>query len=183
MSNHQYLECGKIQNTHGIHGALKVEPYCDSPKVLAGLSVVYLCKNGSYMPLQVVKAGCMQDRVLMQFSGFDDPEHAAALKNEIIYARREDIPLPEGSYFLADVPGLAVIDADSGRQYGTVSRVCFIGGRDYFAVQTATSERLLPVLPAFVAYVDVERGVFVRPIPGLLEDAPADNKTEDGHAL
>ena len=31
----QYLEIGKIVNTHGIRGDIKVQPWCDAPEFLA----------------------------------------------------------------------------------------------------------------------------------------------------
>ena len=34
MSKEKYLEIGKIVNIHGVRGALKVEPWCDSPEQL-----------------------------------------------------------------------------------------------------------------------------------------------------
>ena len=37
----EYLECGKIINTHGIDGTLKLESWCDSPAVLASLDRIY----------------------------------------------------------------------------------------------------------------------------------------------
>ena len=40
MANHdkiQYLECGKIVNTHGVRGAVKLEAWCDYPETLADL--------------------------------------------------------------------------------------------------------------------------------------------------
>ena len=64
----------------------------------------------------------------------------------------------------------AVIDADSGKQYGKVKEISFAAGREMLVVSTAAGERLLPMVPAFLDRVDVEEGVFVRPIPGLLED-------------
>ena len=35
MPRTEYLECGKIINTHGVKGVVKAESFCDSPKVLA----------------------------------------------------------------------------------------------------------------------------------------------------
>ena len=39
-----YLECGKIINTHGFRGAVKLENRCDSPSVLASLRRIYFCE-------------------------------------------------------------------------------------------------------------------------------------------
>ena len=36
----EYLECGKIINTHGVAGGVKLESWCDSPDVLADLERV-----------------------------------------------------------------------------------------------------------------------------------------------
>ena len=41
MEKEQYLECGKIINTHGVRGACKIESWCDSPKVLAAQKRVF----------------------------------------------------------------------------------------------------------------------------------------------
>ena len=34
MDKKAYLEIAKIINTHGVRGAVKLEPWCDSPDVL-----------------------------------------------------------------------------------------------------------------------------------------------------
>ena len=44
----QYLECGKIANTHGVRGAVLIESWCDSPAVLASLKTVYTEKDGTF---------------------------------------------------------------------------------------------------------------------------------------
>ena len=41
-----YLECGKIINTHGFRGTVKLESWCDSPAVLASLPSLWFYKNG-----------------------------------------------------------------------------------------------------------------------------------------
>ena len=37
-----FPECGKIVNTHGVMGAVKIESWCNTPAVLAKLKRVYL---------------------------------------------------------------------------------------------------------------------------------------------
>jgi ATP-dependent Clp protease ATP-binding subunit ClpA len=41
MERLQYLECGKIVNTHGIRGGVKLESWCDTPDDLAALKKVF----------------------------------------------------------------------------------------------------------------------------------------------
>ncbi len=170
MKKKQFLECGKIHNTHGIRGALKVEPYCDSAKVFASLPVVYLRDGENFIPLKVEQVSGNGTTLLVRLKGIGDPESAEKFKGQLLYADRADIPLQPGAYFLADLPGLPVLDAETGRSYGEISEVRNIGGRDYLAVATEKGERLVPMLPVFLERVDTESGVYVRPIPGLLED-------------
>ena len=38
----QFLEAGKIVNTHGVTGDIKVQSWCDSPEVLTDFDTLYL---------------------------------------------------------------------------------------------------------------------------------------------
>ena len=44
-----YLECGKIINTHGVSGMVKIEPMCDYPEILADLSTVYFKNDSAHL--------------------------------------------------------------------------------------------------------------------------------------
>jgi 16S rRNA processing protein RimM len=160
-----------VATAHGIAGVLQVECWCDSPEVLAALPAVYLRgKDGVYQPRRVLRAVRYKSQALLTLEGIESREAAVALRGQVLYAARADIPLEDGAYFLVDLPGLPVIDADSEKVYGRVKRIHFAGGRDMLVVDTPTGERLLPMVDAFLVRVDVESGVYVRPIPGLLED-------------
>ena len=109
---------------HGVRGLIKVDPWCDSPKVLAGLKRIYFAeRGGEYRECKVLSASVMGPVVLLSLEGLSDRDAAIALKNTVIYARREDIPLKKGEMFLQDMIGLAVIDAESGRVYGEICDV------------------------------------------------------------
>ncbi len=170
MAKCEYLECGRIHNTHGCHGWVKAESYCDTPEVLAGLPCVYRRVAGAYVPLRILDTGRKQQTVLLRLEGVDDMNAAELLKGEVLYAARADIPMDEGAYFLADLVGLPVIDAESGKEYGKVKEINFSGPQDILVIQTSGGDRLFPMVDAFMDHVDVDGGVFVRPIPGLLED-------------
>jgi 16S rRNA processing protein RimM len=171
MAKSEYLECGMIQNTHGTRGVLRVQAWCDSPRVLAGLKTVYMMREGVMTPMRVETASVSGALVLLKLQGVDDMDAAEMLKNMTIYAARADLPLRDGEYFIADVPGLPVLDADNGKEYGRVMEVRDIGGRNYLVVETPQGERLYPMVTPLLSHVDVEAAVYVRPIPGLLEDA------------
>jgi 16S rRNA processing protein RimM len=117
-NENKYLECGKIINTHGVKGGIKIESWCDSPETLAELTEIYFKKGDSYEMRKVLSSTVMKRHVMAYIEGVTDIDSAAALKETVIYADRDDIPLDEGDYFIIDLVGLPVIDADSGVEYG-----------------------------------------------------------------
>jgi 16S rRNA processing protein RimM len=101
---------------------------------------------------------------------------AEQLKGCVIYAAREDIPIEEGSYFISDMLGLPVIDQNTGKVYGTLKDVNNLGASDLYVVSTPLGDRMIPAVPEFVASIDIDKGIFVTPIPGLLEDESKESR-------
>ena len=171
---HRFLECGKIINTHGFRGAVKLESWCDTPEVLAKLPCYYLQAADGTLPLRVRRASVFKEFVIAELEGVADEDAANRLRGKTVYAAREDLPLPAGGYFLVDAIGLPVKHADTGETFGKVIRVDTRGKNDLFVIETPGGEALLPDVPQFVIRVDVEDAIYVRPIPGLL-DGGAEN--------
>ena len=170
MEKRKYLECALIINTHGVRGDVKLESLCDTPKVLADLKRVYLCENGTYREVKVLHTSIFKSFVLAALEGVDDMDKAMALKGKTLYASREDFDLAEGDYFIVDLIGLDVIDNISGKIYGRVTDVINRGASDIYVVKTESGERMMPAVEEFVKRVDLEKGIFVETIPGLLSD-------------
>ena len=166
----KYLECGAISNTHGINGAVKVFNQCDDPETLASLENVYIEQLGVYRELTVTSASVYKDTVIFTFEGIDTIDKAAKLKGRTLFADREDFVLEEGEYFLADIIGLKVIDADSGKEYGVIENVNTNSAQLLYEVKTESGVRLLPAVDAFIKNVVIGEAVYVTPVPGLLED-------------
>ena len=170
MAKKQYLECAKIINTHGVRGDVKLESLCDSPEILASLERVFMLEGGSYREIEVKSASVFKQFVLATLEGVDDMDKAAALKGTMLYASRDDFELGEGDYFIADLLGLPVIDNVSGKVYGKIKDVVNRGASDIYIINTPSGERMMPVVEEFVKRVDLDAGIFVETIPGLLED-------------
>ncbi len=166
----QFLECGIIINTHGVRGDVKLESLCDSPEVLASLERVFVFENGQYREIEVKHASVFKQFVLATLDGIDDMDKAAAMKGTTLYASRDDFELGEGDYFIADLIGLSVIDNVDGKVYGKIKDVINRGASDIYVITTPTGERMMPVVEEFVKRVDIESGVYVETIPGLLSD-------------
>jgi 16S rRNA processing protein RimM len=165
----EYLECGKIINTHGIDGTLKLESWCDAPGILAGLKTLYLKSNAGFSALKVKKTSVFKSFVLAKIEGITDFDAAAALKGRTVYAKREDMTpaVAEGAHFIADLIGLPVIDAVNGRIYGKIKDVINSGASDIYVVRTADGESMVPAVSEFIERIDLDTGVYIKPIEGM----------------
>lgn len=166
----EYLECGRVVSTHGCHGAVKVENLCDTPAVLASLGRVFIKKSASYEEKKIISASVFKNAVIMEIEGVSDMDAAMLLRGKVLFAARGDIPIEEGSHFIADLIGLPVKDAESGKVYGTLSDVINRGASDIYVVKTDDGEKMMPAVKEFVKSIDTTDGIFVTPIPGMLSD-------------
>ncbi len=167
----EFLEIGKLINTHGVRGVFKLDPWCDTPRVAASLSRMFvLQKDGSYRELKVKTASVAVNLVLISFVGIDDVDSARLYKGQVVYAHREDIPLAEGDYFIADLIDLPVYDADTKKLYGTISAVDMGRKTPLYTIKTERGDVLYPAIPEFVKEVDVDRGIFICPISGFFDE-------------
>lgn len=168
----KYLECGKITNTHGVHGAVKVASWCNTPADLAGLGYIYIKNADGYKRVKTAKSAVYKDTVIMSLDGINTPEEAEKLKNTVIYADREDLKIRKGDVFLADVVGLEVRDVDTDRVYGVISDISKSPASYIYTVKTADGkEILIPAVKEFIKETDTDAGVlYIRPIPGFFDE-------------
>ena len=165
-----YLLAGRVINLHGFRGTLKLESYCDSPSVLAKLPDLYLKRGESFEKKRVLHASVFRQFVLADLEGISDEASANALRGVDVFAKREDLPLAPGAHFVVDLLGLPVKHADSGALLGKIVDVETRGGKELYTVETPDGVFYLPAVKEFVVRIDLDEGIFVRPIPGLLDD-------------
>lgn len=169
MTENSYIECGKIINTHGCRGAVKVESWCNSENDLADLRRLFIKIGADYEEYKVAKSSVFKQFVILELKGLDDMDKAMLLKNKTLYALRDDFKLADGEYFLADMIGLDVIDADTGKIYGELSDIINRGASDIYVVATVKGERMIPAVDQFIISIDISKGIYVRPIEGMLD--------------
>ncbi len=166
MAKITYPECGKIVNTHGCHGGVKIESWCDSPEVLASLPRVYFRRAGELVPVKLGRTSVFKNCVFAELEGIDTMEAADALRGTVVYAKREDLGIPEGVFLIAELIGLPVFHAESGEQLGTLRNIIHPGATDIYVIDTPKGEAMVPVVGEFVREVS-EKGIYLTPIEGM----------------
>ena len=117
----EFLECGKIVSTHGVRGEVKAEVWMDSPEEMTALKALYL--DGGKTPLAVKSARVHKNMVLLMLAGVETPEAGNALRQKILFARREDIPLEKGRRYWKGI-WQAVRYYRNGRKPGVPYPLC-----------------------------------------------------------
>lgn len=166
----KYIEAGKIVGTHGVRGEMRVQPWCDGPDFLINFKTLYLDGRGEAF-LKITSARVHGNICLIKADGTDTVEAAEALRGRVLYIDRADVKLEEGRYFIDDIIGCTVSDADTGTVYGKVTDVSNTGANDVWHITGNGKEYLMPNIPQFVKTVDIENEkITVTPVKGIFDD-------------
>ena len=83
---------------------------------------------------------------------------------------RDDLELDEDTYFIQDLIGLEVSDADSGKVYGKIADVMQTGANDVYVIKGDDREYLVPAIADVVVSTDIDGGTMtIRPLEGLFD--------------
>ena len=95
-------------------------------------------------------------------------EKADALRGTVLYARRDNLGIPDGTMLIAEIIGLPVTHAETGERLGVVSDIIHPAANDIYVIRTPKGEAMVPAVSAFVKEVS-ENGVLLTPIEGMFE--------------
>ena len=80
---------------------------------------------------------------LVKFAGVDDMDAARALQGQAFYFDRNDVHLAPGRWYVADLIGCEVRDADTGKVYGVVTSVDRPGPQDIYTVKAPNGKEYM----------------------------------------
>lgn len=152
----QYLEVGKITNVHGLMGEVRVQPWADSPDFLCQFKTLYVDKT--HWPVQVERARVHKNMVILKLNGVTDVNGALAMRNAVLYIDRDDANLPKGNFFLADIYGLEVRDAETDEVLGKVADILTPPANNVYVVRGGKREIMIPAVDQFVKEINVDEG-------------------------
>lgn len=148
-----YLEVGKVLNTHGIRGEIKVQSWCDELEDLCELETVYI----NHKAYAVKHTRIHGQVVLMTLEGIHSIDDALPLKNKIVEASREDFLLDEGEHFVVDLIGLEARNAETGEVLGKVVEIMEYPAQDIYVIK-GEKQIMIPDVPDFVKEINEDEG-------------------------
>lgn len=162
----ELLKVGKIVNTHGLRGEVKVMALTDDPRRFDELEYVLI--DGKEVQVE----GCkyQKDRIIVKLEGIDKVEEAEKLKNKFMEIPRElAVELEDDCYFLADLRECTVFDTD-GKEIGEVYDIIQTKNNDVYWIRKP-KEVLIPALQDIVTEINIdERKIIIRPIGEWMDE-------------
>ena len=154
-----YYRIGLIARTHGVHGAVKLDPLTDSISRFRGMTEAYVELHGTYTPVQLCVQSVAPDAVIVKIDGYDTPEAANVLRGGYLCVdRAHAVKLPKDSYFVADLIGCNTFDTD-GNAYGKLTEVYETGANDVYEIERGML--MVPALKRVLSEVDTDAGRIV----------------------
>ena len=160
------IEIGKIVNTHGIRGEVKLIPYLDDPDVFREFDTV-IADGKEY---KVLGTKFAKGNPVYALEGVDSVDAANALRNKTVFVYESDLPkLSEGEFYIKDILGMEAI-SDQDVPLGVISDVFRTGSNDVYEITGEDKNKILiPAISEVIKSIDIEgKKLTVHLIEGLI---------------
>ena len=158
---------GKIVNTQGVHGEMRVIPTTDDITRFELLESV-LIDNKEY---EIEKVRYHKQFVLLKLKGIDDMTSAERYKTKEVRIPEElALPCEEDEYYIKDLYDMKVVTS-GGDEVGIIKDIIFTGANDVYIVKPKSGKDILiPAIKDCILKVDTENKVMtVNLLEGLAE--------------
>lgn len=146
----RYLEAGRLNSPRGLKGEIRFECWCDSPEFLSGVTRLYLDSEGkNYLEVD----SFLPHLGTVIFKGYADRTAVTSLTGRTLWFDRNDITLPEGTYFNDDLLGTPVFSGETGEKVGLIREVEERSGNLLWHVADGSREFLFPAVNHLIVSV------------------------------
>lgn len=153
-----YIIVGKLGKTRGVIGEIYVTSFSDFPDRFVGMDSILVKGIKGWERMEIEFSRLYGPRPALKFKGIDTPEAAALLTNsELAITKDELVVLPEGSFYIFDIIGCEVFDADSGEKLGVIDDVEQYPANDAYVIKTNDNDLArIAVVKQFIKSVDIK---------------------------
>ncbi|GLB46831.1 ribosome maturation factor RimM [Philodulcilactobacillus myokoensis] len=156
----KYYTIGKIINTHGIKGEVKVASITDFPDQRFKIgNDVYINHNHVDKKLTIDGVRMHQQFILLHFKNYDSINDVELFKQDSLKISEDqlsDQDLKPGEYYYHQIIGLNVVDNDN-HHIGVINDIMSTGANDVWVVKRKNKpELLLPKIPQVIKKVDLD---------------------------
>lgn len=169
----EWYNVGKIVNTHGIRGEVRVISSTDFPEERYAIgNKLSLFQEEKKTPLVLTVATHRQHKNfdLLTFEGFLTIEMVEAFRGGILKISENQLTDLEGNeFYFHEIMGCTVYDLE-GQEIGVVTDILQTGANDVWTVTPAKGkEHYIPYIEEVVKEIDIdEKKIIIEPLDGLL---------------
>ncbi len=172
MMEEKMFSIGKIINTHGIHGEVRVFRITDFSERFEVGNTVYLVRK-SESPRELIIDGHRTHKGydLIHFEGLNHIRDVESFKGAYLKITEDQLTeLEDGSYYYYEIIGCAMY-TDEGKKIGRVTEILSPGANDVWIVRADSGEEhLIPYITDVVKHIDVNsKKIIIHPMEGLLD--------------
>jgi len=167
----EMITIGKIVNTQGHLGEVRVWPLTDNPERFRELKEVHIRLGEKLFNYHIEQIRYHKQYVLVKFAEVPDMNGAEALRGALLQIEQKDLlPLPEDAFYIFDLIGMTVYTV-TGEKLGQITDVIQTGSNDVYMVKPpAGKDILIPALKQVVKEINPDEAkMVVEPLPGLLD--------------
>jgi 16S rRNA processing protein RimM len=169
----KWFNVGKIVNTHGVKGEVKIVSSTDFPEERyqkGNTLYLFLPKKNEPISLIIESHRTHKNFDLLTFEGYNDINQVEVFKEGILKVQEDQLQdLEEGEYYYHEIVGCKVVTGQ-GEEIGTVKEILSTGANDVWVVKGEKGkEHLIPYIEDVVKEIDIEKGcITIEPLEGLL---------------
>ena len=149
-----YVFIGKIVNTHGIKGELRIRSNFDKKDLIFKPGFTLYIGEG-YVPEKIVTYRVHKEFDMVTFEGYNNINQVLNYLKMNVYIKRSDLELNNDEYILDDLIGLNVVE--NGETLGKVSEIVYNGSNILLSV-LGDKNFYIPTNGDFIKKVDLENG-------------------------
>lgn len=170
-----YYKVGKIVNTHGIKGEVRVISQTDFPEERYQVGEILYLFLDKKEPLKLTIASHRKHKNfdLLSFEGYYNINQVEPFRDGILKVSEDQLgELAENEFYYHEIIGLEVFD-ETGKSLGQIAEILSPGANDVWVVkQKGRADILLPYIESVVKKIDLANERVEVEIPeGLIDDA------------
>ncbi|RMH59536.1 MAG: 16S rRNA processing protein RimM [Zetaproteobacteria bacterium] len=164
------LQLGRIIGVHGLNGTIQIHSDTRPAIGIAGYSRWWVGAHAmAAKPVRVCRCWAHGKRILAQLEGVAHIEAAEALRGQLIFIQRTQVPVGEDEYLWQDLVGCAVVDVELG-PIGRVVALTDYGAQDILIVRgdahsVREGEWMIPFTSQIIRDVDLKTAQITVALP------------------
>ncbi len=167
-----FFNVGKIVNTHGIKGEVKVVRITDFEDRFKVGNILYLFLKHSQEPIKLTVKQHRKHKQfdMLLFEGYTSINHVEHFKEGMLKVHKDNqTALDDGSYYYHEIIGCHVYTV-TDEYIGEINEILSPGANDVWVIKKeGEKDLLIPYITPVVKEVDIlEKKIIIQPMEGLL---------------